>query len=102
MWGDSFISTLLLRFLACTSYSSVGSHGSQTTQANDKPYFYWVPKVSRDCIDFSLLHSVIGPENLQLSLEKSDEKLKPIKTLVIIHSRYFIILCTLIRKFCVL
>ena len=53
----------------------MGSHGSQTTQANDKPYFYWMPKVSRDCIDFSLLHSVIGPENLHLSLEKSDEKL---------------------------
>ena len=39
--------------------------------------FNSVSKVIRDCIDFALLHSVIGPENSRHSRNQSDAKLKP-------------------------
>ena len=38
--------------------------------------FNGVSRVIRDCMDFALLRSVIGPENLRHSLNQSDGKLK--------------------------
>ena len=42
--------------------------------------FNWVSEVICDCIGFSFLRSVIGPENSHDFLNQSDAKLKPIRT----------------------
>ena len=44
----------------------------------ERAIFNCVSKASRHCIDFVLLHSVIGPENSRHSLNQSNVKLKPI------------------------
>lgn len=44
-------------------------------------------KVLRDCIGFALLRFGIGPENAPHSLDQSDTKLNPIKTLLPAFSR---------------
>lgn len=45
-----------------------------------KQVFKWVSKVIRNCLGFTFLHSVIGPENLRHFLNQSDLKLKLIVT----------------------
>ena len=49
--------------------------------------FCWVSKVLRGCIGFVLLRFGIGPENAPHSLDQSDTKLNPIKTLLPAFSR---------------
>lgn len=46
---------------------------------------YWVSEVIRNCINFALPHSVIGPEILSHPLNQSYSKPKPVR---LVHTRF--------------
>lgn len=51
----------------------------------NRAIFYWVSEVIRNCINFALPHSVIGPEILSHPLNQSYSKPKPVR---LVHTRF--------------
>ena len=54
-------------------------------RVRNRAIFYWVSEVIRNCINFALPHSVIGPQILSHPLNQSYSKPKPVR---LVHTRF--------------